>query len=229
MASATTEPPGDAWLARDPLPADPLPILEAWQREAFAAAEQPNPHAIALATVDSAGNPAVRMVLCKRIDPERAEVVFYSDRRSSKGHALANHPRAAAVFYWGFQNRQARVEGRVRIVSDLDADAYFASRPSDSQLGAWASEQSQPIGSRRELEERLRAAGERFGVEPGAEPSTQVPRPPHWVGYAIVLDTIELWVSRPGRIHDRVVWRRLQGHAEEETGWSPWRTTRLQP
>ena len=206
-----------------------MPILETWQREAFEERLAPNPHAIALATVDASGDPSVRMVLCKRIDAERGEVVFYSDRTSRKGRALDVHPRAAAVFYWGPQNRQARVEGGVRIVEDSDADAYFASRPSDSQVGAWASEQSRPVASRAELERRVEEEAERLGVVPGSEPSPDIPRPARWVGYAIELEAVELWVSRPGRIHDRAVWQRQRDVNGAEAPWGPWRATRLQP
>lgn len=218
----------DEWLAQDPLPVDPLPILADWQRDAFDQGLQSNPHAIALATVEPDGAPAVRMVLCKRIDVELGEVIFYTDRRSRKGCALANHPRAAAVFYWGPQNRQARVTGEVRFVDDSEADAYFATRPSDSQLGAWASEQSHPIDSRRDLERRLSAEAKRFGIKPGNSPCAELPRPPHWVGYAIQLDRIELWVSRPGRIHDRVVWKR-PARASRAEARCPWTSQRLQP
>ena len=219
----------DDWLARDPLPQDPLPILQAWQREAFDERLQANPHAIALATVDPDGNPSVRMVLCKGIDVERSEIVFYSDSRSRKGRELAANPRAAAVFHWGPQNRQARVEGAVRVVAAAAADAYFASRPSESQLGAWASEQSRPIASRRDLTLRVEAEAARFGVEPGETPCEGVPRPPHWVGYAICLEAVELWVSRPGRIHDRAVWSRRRQDSGSGDPWGPWSVTRLQP
>ena len=123
----------DAWLCADPLPGDPFPIVEQWQQEAFAAALQPNPHAMALCTVDGDGSPSARMVLCKQIDVEAGAIVFYTDRSSHKGVALAANPRAAAVFYWGPQSRQVRVTGSVELTSDADSDAYFASRPADSQ------------------------------------------------------------------------------------------------
>jgi pyridoxamine 5'-phosphate oxidase len=219
----------DDWLARDPLPGDPMPLLETWQREAFEERLQPNPHAIALATVDESGHPSVRMVLCKRVDTERGEVVFYSDRTSRKGRAMEAHPHAAAVFYWGPQARQARVEGAVRIVEASEADAYFASRPSDSQVGAWASQQSRPVASRAALERRVAEEAKRLGVEPGDAPEPGIPRPPHWVGYALELAAVELWVSRPGRIHDRAVWTRERSGRGAEATWCPWAATRLQP
>jgi len=210
----------DGWLAEDPLPSDPFAILQRWLDEAFAAREQPNPHAIAVATVDADGRPSVRMVLCKAIDVSRGEIVFYTDRSSRKGAALAADPRAAAVFHFAPQNRQVRIEGAVTPTSDADSDAYFASRPSDSQIGAWASDQSQPLAARKELVARVAAQTRRFGATPGDAPDPNIPRPQKWGGYALRADAIELWVSRPARIHDRAVWTR------SERGWKP---TRLQP
>lgn len=210
----------DAWLGRDPLPADPFAILQRWQDEAFAAGAQPSPHAIALATVDPDGRPSVRMVLSKEIDVERGAIVFYTDRGSRKGRALENDPRAAAVFHFGPQNRQVRIEGRTEATRDSDSDAYFASRPADSQVGAWASEQSQPLASRDELLTRVAQEALRFGAVLGDAPDARVPRPEKWGGFILVADSIELWVSRPGRVHDRALWTRA-GEA--------WTATRLQP
>lgn len=215
------ESPPDAWLSQDPLPDDPFPIVKRWQDEAFAAAAQPNPHAIALATVDADGAPSVRMLLCKAIDVERGAIVFYTGRSSRKGAALAHDARAAAIFYWGPQNRQVRIEGRTELTSDEDSDAYFASRPADSQIGAWASDQSQPVASRAELLSRVEREIERLGATPGDAPDPSVPRPAKWGGYILQADLVELWVSRPGRIHDRAVWTR--------SSRGGWQTTRLQP
>jgi pyridoxamine 5'-phosphate oxidase len=141
----------DAWLGRDPLPADPMPLLEGWLDEAFAAGLARNPHAIALATSDAGGDPSVRMVLCNAIEPGPGALVFYSHRPSQKGRELEARPRAAAVFYFEAQERQARVTGAVERVAAAEADAYFATRPVDAQVGAWASSQSAPLGSRDEL------------------------------------------------------------------------------
>jgi pyridoxamine 5'-phosphate oxidase len=210
----------DAWLSEDPLPEDPFPILQRWQEEAFAVGAQPNPHAIALATVDSDGKPSARMVLCKAIDVSHGAIVFYTDRSSRKGAALSADPRAAAVFYFGPQNRQVRIEGAVTFTTHADSDAYFASRPSDSQVGAWASNQSRPLASRAELVGRVEAQARSFGATLGDGPNPAIPRPEKWGGYILTADAVELWVSRPARIHDRAVWTRT------DDGWT---TTRLEP
>jgi pyridoxamine 5'-phosphate oxidase len=195
-----------------------MPILKSWLDEAFSAGAQPNPHAVALATVDPDGSPSVRMVLCNAIEPEAGDLVFYSNRESRKGLALAWHPRAALVFYWGPQSRQARVEGPVRLISDADSDAYFATRPLDAQVGAWASDQSQPIATRSELERKVELAARKVARMP------QPLRPPYWGGYALRADKVELWVSRPARIHDRALWTRSL-----DTSAAPWTVVRLQP
>lgn len=214
----------DEWLSVDPLPMDPLPIAIRWLEEAFAAREQANPHAIALATVDAEGQPAVRMVLCKAIEADPGGLVFFTDRSSHKGRALAHHPRAEACFHFGPQGRQVRMAGRVAPTSEAESDAYFATRPLDSQLGAWASRQSEPLASREALLGAIAETATRFGVAPGGdEPSDRVPRPPEWGGYRLVATRVELWHSRPGRAHDRAAWTREQGNA------SPWSVTRLNP
>jgi pyridoxamine 5'-phosphate oxidase len=159
----------DAWLSQTPLPADPVPLLKNWLDEAFAARLQQNAHAVSLATVDSNGHPSARMVLCNHIDVERGAFVMYTNRESRKGRELAKNPRGAIVFYWGPQQRSARVEGRVELTPDADCDSYFATRPLDAKLGAWASNQSQPIKTREELVERVEAQARRFGVRLGDE------------------------------------------------------------
>ncbi len=213
----------DDWLSEDPLPADPLPIAQRWLDEAFAAREQPNPHAIALATVDPEGHPAARMVLCKAIETDPGGLVFYTDRSSRKGRALAHQPRAEACFHFAPQGRQVRMAGAVSLTTDAESDAYFATRPLDSQLGAWASRQSEPLASREALLAAIAEAATRFGVAPGGDqPSDQVPRPPDWGGYRLVATRVELWHSRPGRAHDRAAWTR------EDPG-QPWTVTRLNP
>jgi len=211
----------DAWLSEDPLPSDPFPIAQRWLDEAFAARVHKNPHAIALATIDEAGRPEVRMVLCKALEPETGSLVFYTNKRSPKGDALRAHPHAAAVFHFDPQDRQVRISGPVTEVSDAESDAYFATRPIDSRVGAWASEQSEPIASRGELETAYAREAARFGVRAGENAArAAVPRPQHWGGYRIRAERVELWHSRPGRLHDRAVWVRELG---------PWRAQRLQP
>jgi pyridoxamine 5'-phosphate oxidase len=211
----------DAWLSEDPLPADPFPIAVTWLNEAFAASLQPDPHAIALATVDEVGRPEVRFVLCKALEPETGSLVFYSNKQSPKGRALGANARASAAFLFGPQQRQMRISGPVSDTSDPDADAYFETRPLDSRIGAWASAQSEPVASRAELEAQYARQVARFGVREG-DASAAVPRPPHWGGYRIRAERVELWHSRPGRLHDRAVWVR-------DLPAGPWRAERLQP
>jgi pyridoxamine 5'-phosphate oxidase len=211
----------DDWLARDPLPGDPVPILKRWLDEAFADGAQPNPHAVALATIDPDVRPSVRMVLCNAIDVPRGAFVMYTNRASRKGRALEAHPRAAIVFHFIHVGRQARVEGEVELTADAECDAYFATRPVDAQVGAWASQQSEPIASREALVARVEREATRFGVSLDDVGSADIPRPPHWGGFTLVADAIELWVSRPARIHDRALWTR--------GGEGAWRAQRLQP
>jgi pyridoxamine 5'-phosphate oxidase len=205
----------DLWLSLDPLPRNPAQIVQQWLDEAFAARIQPNPHAVALATVDSDGQASVRMVLCNEIDTEAAAFTMYTNIESRKGRAIRAEPRCAIVFHWA--SRQARIEGRADLTPADRCDAYFATRPLEARLGAWASAQSEPIGSRAEILAELDAVSKRFDA---TREEDLVPRPPHWGGFTLVADSIELWVSRPGRIHDRAVWQR------READWIP---TRLQP
>ncbi|HEU4429287.1 MAG TPA: pyridoxal 5'-phosphate synthase, partial [Myxococcota bacterium] len=182
----------DAWLSRDPLPADPFPLAVAWLNEAFAAGAQRNPHAVALATIDERGAPEVRFVLCKALEPESGCLVFYTNKRSPKGRALSAHPHAAVAFNFDAQERQLRIAGPVSDVSDAEADAYFVTRPLDSRLSAWASAQSEPIASRARLESQYAEQSARFGAKADDEASA-VPRPPHWGGYRLCADRVELW------------------------------------
>ncbi len=215
----------DAWLARDPLPEDPLPLLATWLEQAFAARQQQNPHAVALATCDPGGRPAVRMVLCKAVEQTPGGIVFYTHRESRKGRDLAALPYAEACFLFGPQGRQARIAGRVSPTSDAESDAYFATRPVESQVGAWASAQSEPIGSRADIEARVQEVADRWGVPTrGDAPSDRVPRPAAWGGYRLMAERLELWHSRPGRVHDRAEWTRA---LDPQPG--AWQATRLQP
>ena len=204
--------PADGSLA-DPLPDEPFGLLERWITQARTEAVVPNPTAMALATVASDGRPSVRLVLCRGLDGAAGELVFYTNRESRKGRELGSSAFAAATFHWDPLARQARVEGRVRVVDDAVSDAYFASRPRQSQVAAWASQQSEPLRSRAALLERLREEDARFIGQ-------EVPRPPHWGGYAIVAERVELWVGSAGRAHDRACWER---------DGSGWRSGRLQP
>lgn len=223
-------------LLPDPLPPEPLVILNRWMAEAWQRRLQPNPNAIVLATSDASGRPSARVVLCKEVVPQPGYLVFYTNYLSSKGRQLAENPRAAAVIHWDQLRRQVRIEGPVLQAPPADSDAYFASRPWPSRLGAWASAQSEPIGSREALLEALTAVAERFGAPlPGhsgdeSELDILIPRPPHWGGYHLWAETVELWVEGEARIHDRARWTRAL--TELPSGFfepGPWTATRLQP
>jgi pyridoxamine 5'-phosphate oxidase len=162
--------------------------------------------------------------------------VFFTNYLSRKGRQLEGNPRAAAVIHWDALHRQVRVEGPVVKAPAADSDAYFASRPWQSRLGAWASKQSEPLGSRKDLARAVADTAERFGVPDPAEPASEaqtdfvIPRPPHWGGYHLWADSVELWVEGEARVHDRARWtRELTPQDEGFFGTGPWTATRLQP
>lgn len=198
-----------------PAPTDPLKIFASWMAEAEAG-EPNDANAMALATVGADGMPSQRMVLLKGYD-ERG-FVFYTNHESRKGEQLLGQPKAALLFHWKSLRRQVRVEGPVETVSDEEADAYFASRPKRSQIGAWASRQSRTLAGRFELEKRVARFGAKYAV--GA-----VPRPPHWSGFRVLPLRIEFWKDGAFRLHDRLVYHRQDGHQQD----GDWRTERLYP
>jgi len=175
------------------MPTDPHQLFEAWFAEAQAS-EPNDPNAVALATADASGRPSVRMVLLKGHDPRG--FVIYTNLDSRKGEELAANPRAALLFHWKSLRRQVRIEGPVEPVSDAEADAYFATRSRDSQLGAWASDQSRPLDSRATFEARFEQRRAEFDGRP-------VPRPPRWSGFRVVPERIEFWSDRAHRLHER--------------------------
>jgi pyridoxamine 5'-phosphate oxidase len=177
---------------------DPFDLFRVWFDQARAS--EPADHdAAAVASVSADGRPAVRMVLIRGYDPRG--FVFYTNLDSRKTHEMTANPYAAMCFYWKMTDRQIRIEGAVSIIDDVEADAYFASRPYESQIGAWASKQSQILDQRRTLEDRVAKYEQRFSVG-------QVPRPDFWSGFRLVPDNFEFWDRRPARLHDRTLYTR---------------------
>ncbi len=177
---------------------DPLELFAHWFADAESA-EPNDPNAMALATVGENGMPAARMVLLKGYD--ESGFVFYTNVESRKGRQLDERPKAALLFHWKSLRRQVRIEGEVEPVSDAEADAYFASRPRQSQIGAWASDQSRPLEGRFELEKRIAKYAAKFGLG-------EIPRPPHWSGFRVIAERIEFWQEVQFRLHDRLVYHR---------------------
>jgi pyridoxamine 5'-phosphate oxidase len=192
--------------------AEPFALFAAWMEDARKT-EPADPNAMALATVDASGLPNVRMVLLKGVDAHG--FVFYTNLGSRKGQELAGQAKAALVFHWKSLARQVRVRGPVERVSDAEADAYFATRPRGSQIGAWASKQSTPLESRMAFEKAVALTTAKYAVG-------TVPRPPHWSGFRVVPQVMEFWHDRPFRLHDRVEYRRADGGGD-------WTKTRLYP
>jgi pyridoxamine 5'-phosphate oxidase len=193
-------------------PAEPWTLFREWYD--LAQKHEPNdPNAMSLATATEEGLPSVRIVLLK--DIEAGSFTFYTNRQSRKGEQLAERAEAGLCFHWKSLRRQIRAEGLVTLVTDEESDAYFKTRPRGSQIGAWASWQSQPLADRATLEQRVRDAEKEYKGK-------DVPRPPYWGGYRVIPLTIEFWQDRQYRLHDRIQYRR---HSVTE----PWMIERLYP
>ncbi len=191
---------------------DPIALFRDWL--AHAAKSEPNdPNAMSLATVDDDGLPDVRVVLLKSVDAQG--FTFYTNLNSAKGRQLASAPKAALGFHWKSVRRQVRVRGLVASVDDAEADAYFATRARDSRIGAWASDQSQPLESKFALQKAVAREAARFGLK-------EVPRPPFWSGFRVSPLAMEFWRDRPFRLHERRVFRR-------DSAGAPWTAERLYP
>lgn len=191
---------------------EPFALFAEWLKDAEAS-EPNDPNALALATVDRDGLPNVRMVLLKGFDEKG--FVFYTNFESRKGEEILGAGKAAMCFHWKSLRRQVRVRGRTETVSDAEADAYYASRPRGSRIGAWASKQSRPLEGRFALERAVAEYTAKYAIG-------EVPRPPYWSGVRIVPSSIEFWHNRQFRLHDRVIF-------EREGGEGPWTKTRLYP
>jgi len=209
MTMETGGPLDDGGIAAGP---DPFAMFQSWLKEAETT-EPSDPNAMALATTAADGMPNVRMVLLKGVD--ESGFVFYSNAESIKGAELAANPKAAINFHWKTLRKAVRAQGTIVRVSDAEADAYFATRPKDSQIGAWASPQSRVMEGRFVFEKKLAEYGIKYAL-------TKVPRPPYWTGWRITPLRIEFWRDRPFRLHDRLVYLR-------DDASSSWRTERLFP
>ena len=221
----------------DELPNDPMHWAHAWLEEAARKDVQRNPNSMTLSTVDTDGQPSSRVVLCKAFKPDPGYLVFYTNYRSKKVAELESNPLVAVSFHWDALGRQIRIEGQAVRSPATESDRYFRSRDWGSQLGAWASDQSAPIGSREVLMEQLRSRAAQLGIETSDDLQSlrspdepQIPRPSHWGGVRIWASAIELWIEGRDRIHDRARWNRTLSSpdgAGVEAG--PWVGTRLQP
>jgi pyridoxamine 5'-phosphate oxidase len=211
---------------------------DAWIKEAEASDIQPHPNAMTLATVTADSRPSTRVVLCKDLVPDPGYLVFYTNYGSRKSLEIAGNSRVAVGFHWDLLGRQLRVEGIAVRCPDEENDRYFASRDWGSQLGAWGSDQSEPIASRHDLIQQIRERANDLGVELADESTDRlkhddpppIQRPPHWGGFRIWAVAVELWIAGADRIHDRAVWTRdIVRSSDHNFTVTPWSGRRLQP
>ena len=221
----------------DELPSDPMHWADAWLKEAMAARNQPNPNSMTIASVGPDAQPTARVVLCKDFVPDPGYLVFYTNYRSQKSVELTANPSAAALMHWDILGRQIRIEGTVVRSPEEESDEYFATRDWGSQLGAWGSDQSASIESHEALVVQIRQRAADLGIELGTDTQTlsnqnvpHIPRPPHWGGFRLWANAIELWISGKSRIHDRARWQRDIVRSSAHTfSTTPWTGKRLQP
>lgn len=221
----------------DPLPDNPIALAGEWYEHAQEHANQRNPNAMTLATVNDDGQPAARVVLCKSFNVDPGFIVFYTNYESHKGRAIENNSRVAVVMHWDALGRQLRFEGHAVKSPAEESDQYFATRGAGSQLGAWGSDQSRPIASRDALVKQIRKRATNLGIEPGDDTDIlaggkppSIRRPEHWGGYRIWPAAVELWIEGADRIHDRARWKReLTRNDDGSFAAGKWTANRLQP
>ena len=209
-----------------------LLLLQSWLNEAMELDLQPNPDTMAIATSNSQGLPNVRMVLCKEINTEEGYVVFYTNYNSVKSLEIKENPKCSALFHWDKLGYQIRIRGEILQSPDEENDTYFASRHLGSQVGAWASNQSNPVEDREALDDQFKKILDRFNLtsESITRNEQKIPRPPNWGGYRLWIEEIEFWLNQKDRLHDRLHFRRALTISSEgiETE-KKWTVKRLQP
>ena len=211
---------------------NPLLLLQSWLNEAMELDLQPNPDTMAIATSNSQGLPNVRMVLCKEINTEEGYLVFYTNYNSVKSLEIKENPKCSALFHWDKLGYQIRIRGEILQSPDQENDTYFASRHLGSQVGAWASNQSNPVEDREALDGQFKKILDRFNLtsESITRNEQKIPRPPNWGGYRLWIEEIEFWLNQKDRLHDRLHFRRALTISSEgiETE-KKWTVKRLQP
>jgi len=209
------------------LPDSPLKIFADWLQEERTAGLKPNPDSMALATCGESGQPTVRIVLCKEIVIDPGYLVFYTNYQSPKATDIEIDDRVAAAFHWDQSGRQVRIEGVAVKSPATECDEYFSSRDINSQIGAWASQQSEVIESRQQLLQQFQSTVAQYQSDTSS--TATVPRPPHWGGYRIWIAAVELWVSAEARLHDRARWSRNLPISATGYNPGPWTSSRIQP
>ena len=211
---------------------NPLLLLQSWLNEAIKLDLQPNPDTMVIATSNPQGIPNLRMVLCKEINTEEGYVVFYTNYNSVKSLEIKENPKCSALFHWDKLGYQIRIRGEILQSPDEENDAYFASRHLGSQVGAWASNQSNPVEDREALDDQFKKILDRFNLtsESITRNEQKIPRPPHWGGYRLWIEEIEFWLNQKDRLHDRLHFSRALAISNEgiETE-KKWTVKRLQP